>query len=442
MKRKILGLVLISLLVFTLVIFANGTSESTSDSGKITLDVMHYYTEQEAAIDNTRKIPRENFLTYGEDNADKLNLNITELQINDYETKMQALAIANDMPDVFMMKGSWVGNFVENGLLNDMTDAVNSCEWGNQYRDGLFVPVTKDGKYFGVPMQFSTTAIVYYNKDLWKQAGYDEFPTTWEEVFAAVPKFKAMGVDTIAFGNKDKWQYNSSWISATGSRVAGLDWVKDIISENGKASFSDSEFVKICKLTSDIGASGALNPDYSVIGHQQASAQFLQGKAATFIDGYWNVEYTASTASPEMLEKIGFAYLPTIEGGKGDQSSIASGCGWFLGVNNKLTGEKLKAAQDLALYVSGPFLSQQMTDIGLVSTCTSTPSEGVTFDGIHTKYLNFIANSTSSTPIWDANMNASVIATMNDQFVELLAGRTTPEKAAKLVQTEYEDSQN
>ncbi len=440
MIKRILGLVLITTIALSSSVFANGNKESSQKDDKMSLSVMHYYTSQESASDNTRKVPRETILEYGENNSDTLNLNITELQINDYETKMQALATANDLPDVFMVKGSWVKNFTENGLIADISSAVDNCEWKDEYRDGLFTPITKDGKIYGVPMQYSATTIVYYNKALWKQAGYSEFPKTWEEIFEAIPKFKELGVNTISFGNNSKWQYNSSWISALGPRVAGVDWVNSIIANDGKANFSDPSFIKLCKLTEDIGKSGAFNPDYAVIGHQQASSQFLQGKAATFIDGYWNVEYVASTATEEMMDNIGFAYLPTIEDGKGDASSIASGCGWFLAVNSKLTGEKLKAAENLVLYASGPELSQKLTDIGLVSTCKSTPSEDVNIDDFHQKYIEFVSNSTSSVPIWDANMNASVIATMNDEFVELLAGRTTPEKAAKLVQSEYEDN--
>lgn len=419
-------------------VYANGSKETGSADGKISLTVMHAYTKEESSTDNTRRIPRETVLKYASEHTDSLNLEITEIQHDQYETKMQALAAADDLPDVFVMKGSWIPNFEDNGMLADMTDAVNDCAWKDQYREGLFTPVMIDGKYYGAPMQFSTTAIVYYNKDLWKQIGYDTFPTTWAEVFAAVPKFKALGVDTIAFGNSAKWQYNSSWVSALGARVAGVQWVNDIIAMNGKAKFTDPEFIKILDLTQEIGKSGALNPDYSVVGNQQASSQFLQGKAACTIDGYWNVEYMASTATPEMLQKIGFAYLPTTAEGKGDQSSISAGCGWFVGVNSKLTGEKLEAAKKLAMYMSGPVLSQGMSDIGLISTCTTTPEAGIVLDGLHTKYHEFVENATSSTPIWDANINASVIATMNDQFVEVLAGRTTPEAAAKAIEAEYE----
>ncbi len=435
--KKIFTILCLTVLVCSQLI-AGGSKEEASD-GTLTLNVMHHYTKEEASTDNTRKVPRETFLSY-EDISD-INLSITEIQHNEYETKLQSLAAADNLPDVFTAKGSWIPNFVDNEMIADISDAVNDCQWLDEYRDGLYLPVTQGSAIYGAPLQFSATTMVYYNKALWEKIGYDQFPTTWEDLFAAIPKFEAMGIDTISFGNNGKWQYNSSWISALGPRVTGTQWVNDIIAQNNKAAFTDPEFIRLLDLTTEIGQSGALNPDYAVIGHQQSSSQFLQGKAACVIDGYWNVEYLASNASKEMQENIEMAFLPTVKDGKGSQTSIAAGCGWFVVVNSKLEGEALEEAKKLAMYVSGPVLSQGITDVGLIGTCKTSPSEGVELDTLHQKYINFVDSATETTPIWDANINASVIATMNDQFVELLAGRTTSEKAAKLIQEEYLASQ-
>ena len=415
-------------------------AEKTERGEKVKLSIMHAYTKEEAdSGDNTRKMPRETVLEWAENNKDSVQVEVTEVQHDDYETKLQALAAADDLPDVFTMKGSWVENFNASGLLADMTDAVNNCQWKDQYKFYLFDGVTtKDGKIIGAPMQYSATTIVYYNKDLWKQAGYDSFPATWDELLAAVPKFQEMGVQTIALGNLDKWQYNSSWCSALADRYTGSDWTQSIIDMDGTASFTDEDFVKFLELTSKIGDSNALNPDYESIGNQEASAMLLSGKAATTIDGYWNVEYTASNADQEMLDKIELAVLPAVEGGKGQPDAVAAGCGWFVGVNSKLEGEALEKALDLAMYMSGPALSQRMTDVGLVSTCDTVAKDPSTFSTINQKYLDFVANAENTCVIYDARINASVIATMNDQFVELLSGSTDPETAAGKIQQEYE----
>ncbi len=416
-----------------------GSKEGSESKGdKITIDVMHYYTREESEFDNTRKVPRETIYEYVDSN-DHITFNLSEMQINDYETKMQALAAANDLPDVFLVKGSWIGNFAANGLLSSLNDGIDNAAWRDQYRDGVFFPSTlHDGTIVAIPMAFSSTSIVYYNKELWSQVGYSEFPRTWEEIFAVMPKFKDLGVDTIEFGNNAKWQFNSSWASSLGPRITGIEWVNNIITKNGKATFTDDCFIDFLNLVVEIGASEIFNVDYPTIGHQKASSLFLQEKAATIIDGFWNIPYTESTATDEMLGKIGLAYMPTTEGAPGDSTSIAVGSGWFVAVNGNLQGEKLEAAKQMALYISGPALSQKLSNAGLTGAVKTTPEEGFTFSSLIYDYNDYVTNSTSSVPIWDANMDAPVIAVMNDQFVELLAGNTTPQKAAQTIQAEYE----
>ncbi len=428
------------LLVLVVLSFSScgAKEEGEEQDGKVTINVMHYYTKEESEFDNTRKIPRETLYEYMDSHSD-IEFNLSEMQINDYETKMQALAAANDLPDVFLVKGSWIGTFAKNGLLASLNDTIDTCGWKEQYRDGLFFSTTlEDGTIVAAPMQFSTTSIVYYNKELWNQAGYSEFPKTWEEIFSAVPKFETLGIDTIEFGNNAKWQFNSSWASTLGPRVTGVDWVNNIIAKNGQAAFTDTTFIDFLELVVEIGSNGVLNVDYPTIGHQKASSLFLQGKAATMIDGYWNIAYTESTASEEMLNNIELAYMPTVEHGVGDPTSIASGAGWFIAVNGNLEGKKLEMAKKMAIDLSGPKMSQKLSNVGLIGGCRTMPESGITFSNLIYDFNDFVTNASSSVPIWDANMDAPVIAVMNDQFVGLLAGNTTPQKAAQAIQIEYE----
>ena len=48
-----------------------------------------------------------------------------------------------------------------------------------------------------------------YDKAMWKDAGFDAFPTTWEDVEKASEYFNEQGITTVAFGNGGKWQANS-----------------------------------------------------------------------------------------------------------------------------------------------------------------------------------------------------------------------------------------
>lgn len=58
-----------------------------------------------------------------------------------------------------------------------------------------------------------------YDKAMWKEAGYDQFPSTWEDVEKASEYFNGKGITTVAFGNGGKWQANSDsfphWATVT-----------------------------------------------------------------------------------------------------------------------------------------------------------------------------------------------------------------------------------
>ena len=59
---------------------------------------------------------------------------------------------------------------------------------------------------------------------MWKEAGYDAFPSTWEDVEKASEYFNEQGITTVAFGNGGKWQANSVtsfplWVTDTQVRT-------------------------------------------------------------------------------------------------------------------------------------------------------------------------------------------------------------------------------
>lgn len=417
---------------------ASSASQSAiPETQSVKLDIMHYYTEEEAAAgDATRKVPREAFLAYDEENPD-IETNITELQINDYETKIQALAAADDLPDIFMVKGSWMNNFIESGLLADITSYVETCEWKDDYRPGIFDASTVDGKIYAAPTQYAASSLVYYNKALWEEIGYSSLPTTWDEFLEAGKKFTEKGIYPVSLGNKNKWQYNSSWFSTLANRFTGGEWFEKILAKDGSASFEDEDFVKALTMTQRLGAEAGFNPDYSTIDQQQSAALFCQGKSATIIDGYWSIDYILNNAPAEVLDNIALGYMPTVENAKGPENGISAGCSWFIGVSSKLEGAEKDAAVAMALAITGPNVSKIFAEeYGIPHACNIGESDISKFPALTQEYINILAGC-EPVPIYDARIDGAVISVMNDMFPELLAGTITPEQAAKTIQEEY-----
>jgi len=372
--------------------------------------------------------------------AENPNVTIEETMMDqaDYHVKMQAQAAAGDLPDVFFLKGSWTTMFVDNEAVAPINEYLDALPFKDQYRSGIFDAVNRDGQFYGSPFQFAITSVVYYNADLWKKAGYDSFPTTWDEVFAANEKFKEMGVYTIALGNRDKWPYESCILSALGDRFTGTEWTNSIIAQDGAAKFTDQPFVDALALSQKLATSGVFNPDFNTITNEQAQSYFLDGKAATCIEGYWALSRLESLGTPEFLANMKLTLLPGVDGGKGSAGSTSGGCGWYLAVNSQLEGAKKDAAMALVFAITGQEFSNYLAEnYGLAGACVTGDVDVTKFPETTQDYLKLMTTA-QFTPIYDILMEGSVIETMNAGLQDLLNNTVTPEALAEAIQAEQD----
>jgi len=96
-------------------------------------------------------------------------------------------------PDIFMMDSGWVNVFIQQGLISNLSDELESSELQtveDDYFEG-FTATARDpgsGDLFGMPM-YPDFPVMQYNKDYARQAGYGESdfetwatePMTWKE---------------------------------------------------------------------------------------------------------------------------------------------------------------------------------------------------------------------------------------------------------------------
>lgn len=408
--------------------------EAPSDSEEIVeLTFSHYFTKEEEEASNESKVFRAMLQEYMAQHPN-VKISTVEMNNNDYQTKLPAQAAGDDLPDVFCTLGSWIPNFVDSEMLADMTPALDDSGYMDDYRETIFDPVTVDGKIYGTPLQFSASGYVFYNAKLWKEAGYDKFPETWEEVFTAKEKFDSMGITTMAHANKGKWNYESCWLSTIGDRFTGTEWTNSIIARDGEAKFTDEDFIASLAFSQKIAQSGILNPDFNALSTAQGEQLLVDGKAATLIDGYWALPYLQENMSKEELDNIKMALIPNTDTVKGAENSLSGGGGWYLSVNNKLEGNVREEAMKLALYLTGPEFSKRYAEqyggIGAVKTDDVDVSK---FDSLTQEYIR-VTEEAQIVPIYDAQMDAGVCDVMNNGLQELLGGTKTPEELAQEIQ--------
>lgn len=440
MKKRMLSVGLAVTLVISLAACGNttGSGQGSTESGggaSTELIVSHYYLEEERESNASG----DTFLTmverYEEEHPD---VTITQQTMSqaDFTTKIQAQAAANELPDVFMVKGSWIQNFVDNGVLAAMDDYLAEYEHTDTFREDAFDASRVNNQIYGIPNQLSMTSVVYYNEKLWMEAGYDEFPTTWDELFEANEKFKEMGIPTFSLGNKDKWPAESCIISTVGDRFTGSDWTNSIIANDGSAKFTDQKFVDALNLFKKMSDSGMFNADCNTITDTQAAEYYAQGQAAATISGHWEIATLQSLADEELLNNTRVALLPNND--NTEPTSFSGGCGWYFGVNANLTGEKLDAAMEFVLATSGYDASVYTAEnYGLPS---GNVVEGVDLSDFPQLTQDFVelVNSVSLTPTYDLQMDGAVIEVMNTGLQDILNGTKDAESVAAEIQAEQD----
>ena len=426
--KKILAIALTLCMILSFcTVFASAEEE-------VEVNIIHYFIEDSGETMNDVYLELEaEFLENYKIEHPNVTFNISRIQQAQAEEKLQTMAASGTLPDVFPLKGSLVNNYYANGLLYDMTDFATASEGWDTVKESLVGTFTREGKILGVPYQFAATSMVFYNEEMWKEIGYDSFPTSWEEIQKAADLFAEKGITCISMGNAKQWNFESCWFSTFADRFTGTDWTQSIIAQDGKAKFTDPEFVEaLTQFQNQIVGTNLLNPDFNAIANDISDSMYLEGEAAATVEGYWFVGKVQNLATEEVYANTKIAMLPDFEGQKGESLTASGGAGYSLAMNSNLSGAAAQAAADYILGICGkPYSDKYYSEYG---TPGAFKYEGELdtskFDQITLDYLDF-CNTTTFVPIYDTSMDGSIISVMNPDIQELTNGTMTPEKMAE-----------
>lgn len=429
--KKSLSLLLV--VCMTLSLAACNKTEKTKESEevKIELSLLDFFIPGDGVTQAFEPL----FKQFLEDHP---NVTIDEESISnaDTATKVQTLAVANELPDIFMIKGQMAKSFVENEKVYPLDEILNSePEWQNNFKEGVFSNFIIEGKTYGIPFQVTNTCI-YYNSAMFEQAGISEFPSTWDDLLVAVEKLKMIDIVPIALGNKEKWNAESVIMSTLGNRSTGNEWYQSIRENNG-AKFTDDVFVEALTALSDLAVAGAFNVDVNSIDGAQQRQMYMNGKAAMTIDGTWAISDFDSNSPQEVLEATEIAALPSLTGGLGNQEAITGGAGWAFAINADIEPEKLEAAKAFLVAMTGKEYAKLAIESGTLTAAYPSERKVDTSKVIQTKFDTF-AEGRPFIPVYDHQLSSGVIEVMNIGLQELLIGLVTPIELAERIQLEYE----
>lgn len=446
MKKFVSFLLCLALLCTCVTAFAATDVAATDLAYKGELSIMHYSTSEESQGNGGSDGFRTVLAAWQAAHPD-ITLNENCIANAEYKTKIATQAAANDLPDVFLLQGMNTIAWAEQGLVLDLTDTIKASPYYEDYNTAYFIPFTTDGKIYGYPvLTGGTCTVVIYDKAMWAEAGYETFPTTWEEVEKAAEYFDAQGIVTVAFGNGGQWQMNSDFISTLGNRYTGPEWFSSLIAKSG-AAFTDEAFVACLKETKRLFCDTKIfNPNFNTVTNEDAREYYIAGTAAAFIGGNWDESYIAATlkeSDPEKWANIGFAVLPQPADATYAPNSQNIGLGYAVAINPKVAEDpdKLAAAIDLAQELTGPAFSSYVAEkyaLGGLTKAGDIDFEALNIDQITVDFYNWSYVDTETCEIYDSYINSTVWGVFNQDVQAMLNGDLTPEQVAENAQAAYE----
>ena len=410
------------------------------------INLMHFSTSEEAEGNGGSDGFRTTLKAWEDAHSD-ISVKENVLANDEYKTQIATLAAAGDLPDVFLLQGMNTKQWAKQGLIMDLTDTIKASPYYDDYEQDYFTPFKDGDKVYGYPvLTGGTCTVVIYDKQMWKDAGYDKFPDNWDDVEKASEYFNGKGITTVAFGNGGQWQANSDFLSTLGDRYTGKDWFQSLIDGSG-AAFTDDKFVAALKEMQHLFTETKIfNEDFNSVTNEDAREYYISGDAAAFIGGNWDESYIAATLKADDEDKynnIGFAVLPQPADATEDADSQNIGLGYAVAFNSKVADDpdKLAACIDLAQELTGPAFVSYVAEKYALGGLTKVDDVDLSkFDQVVQDFYNYSYVDTTKCEIYDSYINSAVWGIMNQDLQSMLNGEKSPEDVAKDAQDAYEQN--
>jgi len=213
-------------------------------------------------------------------------------ETSSYQDVLVAELEAGTAPDVFWIPGTDVARFASSGLILNLNDSAAADE--NYSQDNFYAgpmgflttPLAgQEGEVlWGLPRDVSAFAI-YYNADLFDEAGldYPETGWTWDEFETAANEISALGDEINGFGMNAWWANWGYFVNAAGSSFFNEDYTACGL--NNDATVEGLNF-----------AASMFENGTAVPWGTDSEPPFLAGNVGMFMNGRWATPGTIANA--------------------------------------------------------------------------------------------------------------------------------------------------
>jgi multiple sugar transport system substrate-binding protein len=217
--------------------------------------------------------------------------------------KLLTAFVGRSTPDLAQLGNTWISEFAALRALEPLAPwLAKSAVDSTKFFHGIWDTNTIDGMPYGVPW-YVDTRVLFYRKDILKQAGYDSMPATWEDWHEAMLSMKKIvGADKFAI-----YLPMNEWPPAV---ILGLQAGSPLLADHDtRGAFTGPAFRRAFSFYVDLYHSGLAPP---VRNNEVANLyqEFARAYFSMYITGPWNLGEFRNRLPKELQDAWGTAALP------------------------------------------------------------------------------------------------------------------------------------
>jgi multiple sugar transport system substrate-binding protein/raffinose/stachyose/melibiose transport system substrate-binding protein len=245
----------------------------------------------------------------------------------EFKTQILIMLAGDQPPDMFSYwAGARVQFVVDAGRLAPLDELWASADLDAVLPASISTGATiYNGQRYLVPFGYHYAGL-FYNKQVFADAGITELPQTWDQFLTVCEQLKAAGVAPIALGSRNRWPAQF-WFDYLLLRTAGPEYRAALMA--GEAAYTDAEVMRAMELWKELVDKGYFYPDANAYDWTDAGDQVAMGEAGMTLMGTWLTGYWDGTVGLVPGEDYDVFPFPMIDEGV-PNAAVGPVDGWVL----------------------------------------------------------------------------------------------------------------
>lgn len=236
---------------------------------------------------------------------------VVEHEFNsDASSALQVKIASNEIPDITTVYDT---GLVKDGYYYDMSDFAVWDRIDPSIRELCTDPIS--GNQYRVATN-RTMAGLFYNKEIFSEAGIDTPPATWTDFVSDLQAITALGYDGLYMGGSETWMLGhlvEFWAHGMIKQRLGTVNANLAFLNNDETALDFSNVMtvfgnKFMELVND----NLLNSDFITATYDNQLDAFATGDAAVISQGMWALSNILAK-NPDMADNIGFMPYPSMD---------------------------------------------------------------------------------------------------------------------------------